>query len=105
MRDLVFANATSAARIFMLALQLVLATTLVDKASAAPLPPQEAAIASAPRPYTDQEVTFRNDRGPVNLAGTLSLPNGKGPFPAVLLVAAAGPEGRDEEARLAIACS
>ena len=97
MRDLVFANATSAARVSVFVLQLVCATMLVDKASAA-LPPQEEAIASAPRPYTDHEVTFRNDRGPVNLAGTLSLPNGKGPFPAVLLVAAAGPEGRDEEA-------
>jgi len=71
---------------------------LVDRATGAPLPPQEEAIASAPGPYKDQEVTFRNDRGPVNLAGTLSLPDGTGPFPAVLLVAAAGPEGRDEEA-------
>ena len=26
------------------------------------------------------------------------MPNGKGPFPAVLLIAASGPEGRDEEA-------
>lgn len=51
-------------------------------------------IASAPRPYTDHEVVFRNDRGPVNLAGTLSLPDGKGPFPAVLLIAAAAPEGQ-----------
>lgn len=98
MRDTVFANAISAARIFALAVPLVVAAVFVDRASGAPLPPQEAAIASAPRPYTNEEVTFTNDRGPVNLAGTLSLPKGKGPFPAVLLVAAAGPEGRDEEA-------
>ena len=98
MRNLVFANVTSAARVIALAAALVVTAMLVDRASAAPLPPQEAAIASAPRPYTGQEVTFRNDRGPVNLAGTLSLPNGKGPFPAVLLIAASGPEGRDEEA-------
>lgn len=98
MRSMIFANATSAACGVTLAVSLVLAAFLVDTASGAPLPPQEEVIASSPRPYTDQEVTFRNDRGPVNLAGTLSLPNGKGPFPAVLLVAAAGPEGRDEEA-------
>lgn len=60
--------------------------------------PQEDAIAQGPRPYENQDVSFVNERAQVKLAGTLSLPNGKGPFPGVLLVAAAGPEGRDEEA-------
>jgi uncharacterized protein len=60
--------------------------------------PQEEAIERGPRPYTNQDVSFNNDRGPVKLAGTLSVPNGQGPFPAVLLIAAAGPEGRDENA-------
>jgi pimeloyl-ACP methyl ester carboxylesterase len=60
--------------------------------------PQEEAIARGPRPYTNQDVSFNNDRGPVKLAGTFSVPNGKGPFPAVLLIAASGPEGRDENA-------
>jgi pimeloyl-ACP methyl ester carboxylesterase len=43
-------------------------------------------------------VSFNNDRGLVQLAGTFSVPNGQGPFPAVLLIAASGPEGRDENA-------
>ena len=60
--------------------------------------PQEEAIAKGPRPYTNQDVSFDNDRGPVKLAGTFSVPNGPGPFPAVLLIAASGPEGRDENA-------
>ncbi len=60
--------------------------------------PQEAAIAKGPRPYTNQEVSFSDSRGSVKLAGTLSVPIGRGPFPAVLLIAAAGPEGRDENA-------
>jgi len=54
--------------------------------------PQEEAIAKSTRPYTDTDVSFSND-GPVKLAGTLSVPNGKGPFPAVLLIAASGPKG------------
>jgi pimeloyl-ACP methyl ester carboxylesterase len=60
--------------------------------------PQEEAIARGPRPYTDQQVAFPADGARIKLAGTLSLPNGTGPFPAVVLIAAAGPEGRDEQA-------
>jgi hypothetical protein len=63
-----------------------------------PSHPQDEAVARGPRPYTNHEVAFPSEDGSIKLAGTLSLPNGKGPFPAVVLVAAAGPEGRDEEA-------
>lgn len=59
--------------------------------------PQEEAIEKAPQPYKSEEVSFENVSAHVKLAGTMSLPNGQGPFPAVLLIAAAGPEGRDEE--------
>jgi uncharacterized protein len=62
-----------------------------------PRRPQDEAIEKGPRPYRSDEVVFRNEHGKVSLAGTMSVPNGKGPFPAVLLIAAAGPEGRDEE--------
>jgi len=65
--------------------------------SSRPPRPQEEALARGSRPYADHEVSFENGRGHVKLAGTLSLPNGKAPFPAVLLIAASGPEGRDEE--------
>jgi hypothetical protein len=46
-------------------------------------------------PYKEEEVTFRN--GEVTLAGTLTLPQGSGPFPAVVLISGSGPENRDEE--------
>lgn len=35
--------------------------------------------------------------GGVSLAGTLSIPTGKGPHPAVVLVSGSGPQNRDEE--------
>jgi hypothetical protein len=60
--------------------------------------PQDEAVARGPRPYTDKEVSFANERAHVKLAGTFSVPNGRGPFPAVLLIAAAGRENRDEVA-------
>ena len=47
-----------------------------------------------PFPYNIEEVAFQN--GPVNLAGTLTLPYGDGPFPAVLLISGSGLQDRDE---------
>lgn len=50
----------------------------------------------APFPYTSREVTFQSEAGGVKLAGTLLLPQGQGPFPAVALVTGSGPQDRDE---------
>lgn len=47
-----------------------------------------------PFPYKIEEVAFQN--GTVNLAGTLTLPDGDGPFPAVLLISGSGLQDRDE---------
>ncbi len=47
-----------------------------------------------PVPYVEEEVTFEN--GDVTLAGTLTLPEGEGSFPAVLLITGSGPQDRDE---------
>ena len=49
-----------------------------------------------PFPYTSREVTFQSEAGGVQLAGTLFLPAGEGPFPAVALVTGSGPQDRDE---------
>ncbi len=46
---------------------------------------------------TELEVRFENPRARVTLAGTLTMPKGPGPFPAVVLVAGSGPLNRDEE--------
>jgi pimeloyl-ACP methyl ester carboxylesterase len=45
-------------------------------------------------PYTAEEVSIPN--GDVTLAGTLTLPEGDGPYPVVVLVTGSGPQDRDE---------
>jgi pimeloyl-ACP methyl ester carboxylesterase len=51
----------------------------------------------APFPYREETVLFPNASEKVELAGTLTLPKGSGPFPAVVLIAGSGPHDRDEE--------
>ncbi|MCC3155635.1 alpha/beta fold hydrolase [Hymenobacter sp. 15J16-1T3B] len=50
----------------------------------------------APFPYRAEDVTFANTGAKVQLAGTVTVPAGKGPFPAVVLVTGSGPQDRDE---------
>ncbi len=50
-----------------------------------------------PFPYRSEEISVYNSRDSVTLAGTLTLPEGRGPFPAVVLVTGSGPQNRDEE--------
>jgi len=50
-----------------------------------------------PFPYRAEEVTFDNPAASgVTLAGTLTLPEGRGPFPAAILITGSGPQDRDE---------
>ncbi len=49
-----------------------------------------------PYPYAEEEVVFDNKTDAVQLAGTLTLPKGDGPFPAVVLITGSGPQDRDE---------
>lgn len=51
----------------------------------------------APFPYRAEEVTFDNPaaRG-VTLSGTLTTPEGSGPFPTAVLITGSGPQDRDE---------
>lgn len=57
-----------------------------------PLPAEATPDASVP--YQAENVTFHN--GDITLSGTLTLPEGDGPFPAVVLVSGSGPQDRDE---------
>lgn len=50
-----------------------------------------------PYPYDEQEVAYDNTIDHVRLAATLTLPRGKGPWPAVVLITGSGPQNRDEE--------
>lgn len=60
-------------------------------AAAAPARPQ---VPQKPYPYVEKDVRFTD--GAVKLAGTLTIPQGKGPFPAVVLIAGSGANTRDE---------
>jgi hypothetical protein len=51
-----------------------------------------------PYPYYEEEVRFQNKKDGIQLAGSLTLPLTKGPFPAVVLSTGAGPQDRDETA-------
>jgi uncharacterized protein len=59
--------------------------------------PQEDAINAGSAPYVQREVHFSNFAAHNQLSGTLSLPNGEGPFPAVVLVSGTGHNTRDED--------
>lgn len=47
--------------------------------------------------YISEEVKFTNTVDGVSLAGTLTLPKGKGPFPVAILISGSGPQDRNEE--------
>jgi len=49
-----------------------------------------------PYPYKEEEVAYENKAQNVPLAATLTIPPGKGPFPAVVLITGSGPQNRDE---------
>lgn len=49
-----------------------------------------------PYPYDEQEVSYRNEKDNVKIAGTLSLPRSAGPHPVVLLITGSGSQDRNE---------
>jgi hypothetical protein len=49
-----------------------------------------------PYPYRQEDVTYAVQGANVTLAGTLTVPTGPGPFPAVVLISGSGPQDRDE---------
>lgn len=50
-----------------------------------------------PFPYKSEDVTFTNDKFNIELAGTLTIPEGEGPFPAAVLITGSGLQNRNEE--------
>lgn len=49
-----------------------------------------------PYPYREEEVIYENKPAGVKFAATLTIPKGRGPFPAVFLITGSGPQDRDE---------
>lgn len=67
----------------------------LTRAAAAPL-----TASGKPRltpPYREEDVIFNNNTAKIRLSGTLTVPAGPGPFPAVVLLSDAGPQDRDAE--------
>jgi hypothetical protein len=64
-----------------------------DQAALEPRRPQNPV---KPYPYREEEVSYPNKAGGNTLGATLTIPPGKGPFPAVLLIVGSGPHDRDE---------
>ncbi|MHB1193024.1 MAG: alpha/beta hydrolase family protein [Longimicrobiales bacterium] len=62
----------------------------------APAPPARPQQPKPPFPYRVEEVRITHAAAGVVLGGTLTLPEGAGPFPAVVLVTGSGPQDRDE---------
>jgi pimeloyl-ACP methyl ester carboxylesterase len=52
---------------------------------------------SKPYPYYTENVKFTNTKEDISLAGTLSLPQKEGKFPAVILISGSGQQNRDSE--------
>jgi pimeloyl-ACP methyl ester carboxylesterase len=49
-----------------------------------------------PYPYRAEDLTYPNTGAGIQLAATLTIPTGKGPFPAVVLITGSGQQDRDE---------
>jgi len=71
--------------------------TAADLAPAVHKRPQEDAIEARALPYVQREVRFDNFAAHNQLAGTLSMPQGNGPFAAVVLISGTGHNTRDED--------
>ncbi|RZK13967.1 MAG: hypothetical protein EOO56_25905, partial [Hymenobacter sp.] len=50
------------------------------------LPAATATVATLSRPYKEEKIIFSNFAARLKLAGTLTVPAGPGPFPAVVLL-------------------
>jgi len=52
-------------------------------------------VKAEPLPYKEEEVSVPS--GDIALSGTLTLPEGEGPFPAAVMITGSGTQNRDEE--------
>jgi uncharacterized protein len=68
-----------------------------DPATLKYVPPARPQTPHPPFPYDIEEVAVKNPQAAgVTLAGSLTLPQGHGPFPAIILISGSGPQDRDE---------
>jgi hypothetical protein len=70
--------------------------TLTHAANKAQVERKRPQMPVAPFHYKSEDVTYENKAGGNTLAATLTLPEGNGPYPAVLLICGSGAHDRDE---------
>ncbi len=72
----------------------------LQRVQGAPLKVAQTIRPQQPKPpfnYSVREVKIKNKAAKLTLAGTLTVPAGKGPFPAVVLISGSGPQDRNSE--------
>jgi len=62
-----------------------------------PATPNRPQTPKPPFEYTSQDVIYYNADSSIRYGGTITIPKGKGPFPAVLLITGSSQQNRDEE--------
>jgi len=74
-------------------------TLVLERIKERPTPPSREQDPKKPYPYREEEVKVVNEHAnrPITLAGTLTLPTGEGPHPAVVLITGSGAQNRNEE--------
>jgi pimeloyl-ACP methyl ester carboxylesterase len=70
--------------------------TLTRTAPAAAPAPKRPQTPKPPFDYRAEEVSYINPASGLKLAGTLTLPQGSGPYPVALLITGSGPQDRDD---------
>jgi hypothetical protein len=66
------------------------------KRSVVPVSYRRPQMPQRPLPYKEEEVSVPNRSAGITLAGTLTIPEGPGPHPAVVLITGSGAQDRDE---------
>ncbi|HYD21878.1 MAG TPA: acyl-CoA thioester hydrolase/BAAT C-terminal domain-containing protein [Flavipsychrobacter sp.] len=51
----------------------------------------------APFPYKSEDIIYHNKTKSIQYGATITIPQGKGPFPAIIMSTGSGPQNRDEE--------
>ena len=54
-------------------------------------------VPKPPFSYTSENIKFHNEEADIQLAGTLTIPEGEGPFPLAILISGSGPQDRNSE--------
>jgi pimeloyl-ACP methyl ester carboxylesterase len=76
--------------------QRVMIPLLLKKTNGGAFQPKRPQSPQAPFPYRSEEVEYDNADRSLHYGATITIPHGKGPFPAAVLITGSGPQDRDE---------